>query len=495
MNKIKKDSNKFKELFRQAGKFGKLVAEEDSRLNTYYVGREKYLDKALDYDNPINFFVGPKGVGKSAILQMVRIENASNQKRIINITPDDLAFSALANIQATNPLLSDATKQQWLFKSLWDYVLLMELWARETPSSQRFAWFKKMWPNKDEKRLQRLFNVSFDKNGEPKDNSFTDRIIQMIDEVEYHYEEIGGKIKLRETEKDKYVFLSEINHAVKIMPNLLTNEYFILIDDLDLYWKNEPSQNALIASLFLTIRKLSSNRIKILVSIREDIFAQLPIQDKDKMRDKICNITWDHDSLKEMIKKRIVSIIGHCKDEDIWGDLFPVNAFEVTAQHSSLKPREIVRLSYLCLEVALKNSHKRIQESDMSEALLNYSKERIADLDSEYHYKYPSLRYVIDKFYGKVKEFKLGAVKDIATELEVERMEKGNKQPYDWAGYFDSCPEQLAIILLEIGFLQIKVNRTAKPEDYSHSKHSTIDKDTWLAIHPMYNNGLALLGS
>jgi hypothetical protein len=491
----KMDTNKYRELFRQIDKFGKLVAEEDLKLNTYYVGRDKYLEKALDRDNPINFFIGHKGVGKSAILQMVRLENNNNNKIIVNITPDDLAFSALANIQATSPLLLDTTKEQWLFKSLWDYVLLMELWTRETPSNQRFTWFKEIFHSKDEKRLQRLFYLSFDKNGEPKNSSLTDRILQVIDEIEFHYDEVGGKIKLKETEKDKYMFLSEINHAVKIIPEMLKHEYFILIDDLDLHWRNEPSQNALIASLFLTIRKLSSKKIKFLVSIREDIFVQLPIQDKDKMRDKICNIAWGSVLIKEMIKKRIVSIIGNCTEEEIWGDLFPANTFEVFAQHSTLKPREIVRLSYLCLESAIKNSHKRIQESDLYEALVNYSKERIADLDSEHHYKYSGLNYVIMKFYGKNKEFKLDMVKDIATELEMERMDKGSKSPYNWAGYFDSSPDQFAIILLEIGFLQIKANRTARPENFNRTKHGGIDKDTWFAVHPMYSHGLSLLGS
>jgi hypothetical protein len=189
----------------------------------------------------------------------------------------------------------------------------MELWAKDTPSIQRFAWFKKIFPSEDDSRLKRLFNISFDKNGEPNANSFTDRIIQMIDEVEVSGGDVSGKIKLKESEKAKYSFLSEIAHAVKIMPSQIEHEYFILIDDLDLHWQNEPCQNALIAALFHTIRKLSNNKIKILVSIREDIFAQLPIQDKDKMRDKICNVEWDAASLKEMIKKRVVSIVGNCK--------------------------------------------------------------------------------------------------------------------------------------------------------------------------------------
>jgi len=494
MAKKKKDSNKYKKLFQHIAKFGKLVAEEDSKLNRYYIGREKYVDKALDYEDPVNFFVGPKGIGKSAILQMIRLEKSNCDKSIINITPDDLAFSALANIQATNPLLSDATKQQWLFKSLWDYVLLMEIWTRESPRDQRFMWFKKYWSNKDEKRLERLFNITFDKNGNPKNNTFTDRILQLIDEIEFSCGEIGGKIKL--SESDKYAFLSEINNAAKVLPSKLKNKYYILIDDLDLYWKNEPSQNALIASLFVSIKKLSSNQIKFIVSIREDIFAKLPIQDKDKMRDKVCNIFWSNDLLKQMVTTRIECIIGKCEETVIWGDLFPENTFEKIQKKSTLKPREIIRFIHLCIEYATKNTHKRVQESDVNEALLAYSKERIADIDSEYNYVYPKLNHVIMKFYGKTKEFEFKLIKDIAEELALERMDSDTgQQPWNWVGYFDTCPDKFALILLEIGFLQIKVNRTAIPEDYNYSLHGSINENKWFAVHSMYRNALQLLGN
>lgn len=426
---------------------------------------------------------------------MVRLESKRDENRIINITPDDLAFSALANIKTTNPLLSDITKQQWLFKSLWDYVLLMELWTKETTASQRFTWFKKLFQDKDEKRLERLFKVTFDSNGEPKINSLTDRIIQVIDEVEFKTENVSGKIKLKDAEKDRYSFLSEINHAVKILPTQLTHNYFILIDDLDLYWTNEESQNALIAALFASIRKISKKPIRILISIREDIFSQLPIQDKDKMRDKICHISWDTNSLKEMIEKRIISIVKKCKVEEIWGDIFPANTCEIMLSHSTRKPRELIRLTSLCIETASNNSHKRVQESDVKEAMVKYSNERLEDLASEKNYIYPGLRKVLNKFYGKKKEFNLEIVKDIATELEIERIEKGDKIPFIWACYFDSSPSQLAEILLGIGFLQIKPNRTAAPEAYDSTRHNSINADTWLAVHPMYHAGLTLLGA
>src|SRR5215831_11708915 len=78
--------------------FGRIVGEQDLELQEYYVAPERYVDRAMDFNDPAVFFLGPKGAGKSAILQMVRLNRASDAGRLINISPDDLAFSALANV-------------------------------------------------------------------------------------------------------------------------------------------------------------------------------------------------------------------------------------------------------------------------------------------------------------------------------------------------------------------------------------------------------------
>jgi len=82
------------------GDLEKTVAERDDLLVNYYVGQEKYVSRALNRDDEAAVFIGPKGIGKSAILQMVRLDQiaSGNSSRIIEIAPDDLAFNALVNI-------------------------------------------------------------------------------------------------------------------------------------------------------------------------------------------------------------------------------------------------------------------------------------------------------------------------------------------------------------------------------------------------------------
>ena len=99
--------------------FGRSAAEQDPDLRDYYVDPDRFVKLALDFTDPAVFFVGPKGVGKSAILQMVRLGREVDEGRIINISPDDLAFSALAKVSATTPIISEAAKNQWLFTESW----------------------------------------------------------------------------------------------------------------------------------------------------------------------------------------------------------------------------------------------------------------------------------------------------------------------------------------------------------------------------------------
>jgi hypothetical protein len=484
-------------LLEAARNLGLLVAENDKNLGLYYVGREQYLDRALNINDPIIFFMGPKGIGKSAILQMVRLERERDEKRIIDIAPDDLAFSAFANVKMESPLLTDALRGQWLFKSLWDYVLLMEIWEKENPAGQnRLERFKSLFiKTRDEKRIQKLFQITITDEGNSL--TFTDRILQLIKEIELSAQigstELKGKVGVDSSSSGRFELLSEINHAVKTLPDVLKHEYYILIDDLDLHWQNEPNQNAFIASLFLSLRKLARPPLKFLVSIRNDIYNCLPLADKDKSRDRLCDVDWSLQYIKQMIEKRLVKVLN-CSQEDVWGNIFPEDGFSILAKHSTKKPREFIRMASLCLTRAVINDHKRVLENDMAEAMRTYSVERVQDMVSDFRYTYPRLDIVIENFRGKPREFPLKLVDELVTKLALEALDRQDA-PWFWAGQFDERAVDFAELLADIGFLQVKENRTAVPKLYDRERIGKIGRDMWFAIHPMYAPGLDLLGA
>jgi hypothetical protein len=135
---------------------GRLVAENDQNLREYYVDSDRYVARALNVQDAAVFFMGPKGIGKSAVLQMVRLNRTSETERTINLSPDDLAFSALANVEAQSPFLSEAGRNQWLFKSLWDYVLSLEILRREYRNESAFSqYFLSIFRGKHEKEARK----------------------------------------------------------------------------------------------------------------------------------------------------------------------------------------------------------------------------------------------------------------------------------------------------------------------------------------------------
>ncbi|HEV3439092.1 MAG TPA: hypothetical protein VG122_17120, partial [Gemmata sp.] len=124
---------------RTSADLGKLTAEEDTHLENYYVGKDRYVDRAKNFDDQASFFVGAKGAGKSAILQMLRLEVQNQPFKTINLSPKQLAFSAFTNIGLPSSLLVDANKKQWLYKSLWDYIISTEVGSQEFIDESTFV--------------------------------------------------------------------------------------------------------------------------------------------------------------------------------------------------------------------------------------------------------------------------------------------------------------------------------------------------------------------
>ena len=116
-------------------------------------------------------------------------------------------------------------------------------------------------------------------------------------------------------------------------------------------------------------------------------------------------------------------------------------------------------------------------------------------LVSEYRFIYPKLDIVVQKFFGKEKEFNFKKLDEIATEIALDAIDHGNVgMPWQWVGGFDEHAEDFARLLADIGFLLVKVNRTTPPQIYDPQMMGPINPSMWFAVHPMYAPGLCLLG-
>ncbi len=483
--------------------FGRIVAEEDVDLARYYVQPERYVNRATDPNDPAIFFVGPKGIGKSAILQMIRLGKESEVNRIINLSPDDLAFSAIANIEANTPLLQDAGRNQWLFKSLWDYVLALEVLRREYRTEGSLeSYLRGVFRGQHEREARRLLRISLGDSGAPV--SLSEKILHLVKEVELSADvqdvKVSGKVGVDpagSTSASHLNLLGLVNSVAKSVADQLKSPYFILIDDLDRHWNNSPIQNSFVAALFTSLRNFSKPPfLKCVVAMRDHIYKALPLHDRDKYHDWVCHVKWDKPAIKRMITIRIQYKLG-CASTDVWGGAFPETAFDKMWRYSTGRPRELIRLSTLCLEKALEREGKSVEEDDLSEAMKVFSDDRIIELASENAHLFQPLEPVLRRFSGWPKEFAFKKFdKDFAEYVGMEAvLKEAPAVTYSWIGGYMNDGKALARAFLIMGFFLIKPSRTAEPREYDPNQPLNITDDTWLAIHPTFWFGLGLIGA
>ncbi len=479
----------------------RVVAEEEDSLADYYVFPERFVGPAMDLDDPRAVFVGPKGAGKSAILKMVTIRRQSDSGRVILVSPDDLSLNALTRLDSRTSPLAPVWDERWLFKSLWDYVLTVEILRREFPTgSGLLDKVLSLFASQKRRDVRSFLEESL--GDDNRSLGLTGWVIKLFDQVSVSVAApglsaaVGAKLRTDSTvpiQTVKIPLLDTLSTVVKQLPELVKHEYLVLIDDLDRYWNGSPQQKIFIAALFQSLRKLSRKPVKFIVALREGIFNSLTIEDSDKFRERICMVSWDASSMQQMVESRI-RFAFHSPNLNVWGQLFPREAFPKLWNSTARKPREVLRLAYLCLGKAKENGNDSVLEEDIHHARRIFSEEKISDLDSEYGYRYRGIGQVVRMMAGWHKEFGRQGADDLAIAV-AESIEKSHDgASYSWArGYIDD-PLGLVKILAELGVLRIKQSRTDSARDWECETPIDINDHCWFSVHPMYAPALGCIG-
>ena len=479
----------------------RIVAEYEDNLVSYYVGREYFLDRALSRDDLKSIFYGPKGVGKSAILQMVKLEERSrgNEQRVISITPDDLAFNALSNLETTSPLLSDVKKRDFVFKSLWNYVLCTEILSREFQGYNAVeGLFTKILGSKNKAEQKKLIDITLGDDGTPA--SLTAKMLSLVEAVQISGgtpdgSSITGRLEVGESNVEQNMELLQlINQVTKKLSDNLTHEYYVLIDDLDLDWDGSLLQSEFIGAMFHSIRKLSKDTrsVKFVVSLRKEIYREIDLSHRDKFRDFVEEVRWSKQLIMAIIEERVAFVLS-CSPEQVWGKLFPDGAFEFLYDLTGGMPREMIRVSVSCIKAALGDiGRTSVQASDINEGVKAFSEQRLDDLGSDFRFQYPRLSLVCKLFRGMKKEFDSEAIETVSYKL----IEKLGDDPaeLEWATSGVESPLLLARTLLRTGFLLFKAGRSDYARIPEEDDITLLERSNWFAIHPMYQAGLGLDG-
>lgn len=348
--------------------------------------------------------VGRKGVGKSAIC----VQLAHGQERLADtvlVTPDDAAGDEIRRFELQG-LTPETAKSL-----IWRYVFAVHL-ARHIVARSGHH------PPKSVRALRGFLQA----NGEDGEAGLYDRLASGVRglQTSLSLEAFGIKAsadfgggssegarattRLATVEAGIGATLREPRWAQRGGP--LT----ILVDQLEQIWSNDPESRAMVTGLLLAGKHMTRQyaaALRCVLFLRADIYDGLDFTDGDKFRGDEIRIEWAGDQLKQLaLTRAAVSLRRPTLTADqLWGEVFPAQVGEspiadYLLARSLPRPRDAIQFLNLCRDKAAERSHRRIEESDVLAATVQFSEWKLQDLAREYVVNFPFLSRVFALFHN-----------------------------------------------------------------------------------------------
>jgi hypothetical protein len=264
----------------------------------------------------------------------------------------------------------------------------------------------------------------------------------------------------------------------------------ILIDQLEDVWSNDADSDKLVIGLLRATREVGARfgRVSCVTFLRSDIYDVLRFADKDKYHSDEMRVDWSSERLLELVLTRARASLGRNISRDtLWRNIFPglidgVESAEFVVSHTLMRPRDIIHLCNACRDVAEQNGHELIHESDVREALAQYSSWKLQDLSNEYLVNYPFLRGTLAMF----RDFSYLFTRSAYTERFAASI--GPLQERFPLQEQILTPDAVLGVLFDIGFLGVHRNAGVI---YRRRNEDRIepDDDTF-SIHPSFRHAL-----
>lgn len=354
--------------------FGAQAAEDDKpdQLKSYYIKNKAY-DRARA-NIPLRIIVGHKGVGKSALLKMLYLEDTSNDTLSIWLQPNDLARTW--SVQG-----SFVEKVEGIKRNIISIIA--------------------------EKSFDKLEIFGKEVSSIPGLNSARSLIRVLLKGLE-----------------DEEQATAEARIALEFKKSKSINIY---IDDIDRGWAATQNDVENISALINAARDLvnqdQSAGLRFLIGIRSDAYNLVREHDEsgDKFEPYKVPITWTNHEILVLMAKRISNFFEVEFDEnhfltrqfgaqaEVARFLHPiiVDTFEASGHwekrpiHNVLlsltrrRPRDLVKLLAGAAQTSDKRDRNQITTSDLTESFPEYSKGRVTDLISEFRSELPEVERVL----------------------------------------------------------------------------------------------------
>lgn len=387
----------------QVENFGAIDAENDKNLlaNFYRAG---FIEDLVQGKKSI--VIGRKGTGKSAIYTYICDEYKDEAVKLVF---KDYPWKL--HDRFSNNVAADREK----YVNSWEFLLFIEIskkiisdsdsiWSKEEKKqiSNLKKWIKNNWGSVDfdykenlnpKRKFRFVFQPTIMGNGLgsiSKDVESSDNVGQTIGEYNRKLEGIISKL------------LKSYNRSI-----------ILAFDQLDLAYSNDDKKyNEMLIGLLLAAYSFHNKfkKVKVILFLRSDIFANLTFQDKNKIKDNLVEfLDWEAEretglSLKNLIKKRIKNAFELDNDnfDDCWNYVFSIdkigkNQFKwrYMIDRTFLRPRDLIKFLNLAIDQAQKSisqnpqRENRIVNEDIYNIKEDYSNYLFEELKDEISGKYP----------------------------------------------------------------------------------------------------------
>jgi len=440
-------------------RLGSDVAERDSKLNEYFISTSTYHYVSNDDRHIV---VGPKGAGKTAILNYMRLKNPNS----ITVTPEYYATDLLNTIEKES--LSNELN---VYITTWKYSILVEIMQNVVSTRKHSPAVKSIRNYLQENQLLSDEKVSIFE----RFLSYLQRFTKLSGGI------AGNEFAVEISEENDPQGLFRMTELLEQIPNirsaLRNNPIHIYIDELDQSWDNSATSNNFLIALFtaaLQIRGYDEN-LHIFVFLRSEIFDLLKanMPQLDKFRTDIVEISWAAPNLRHLIGARIRNSLGYpdldkrVPNKMLLDEIFRddrdelrCGAFEYLLSRTTYRPREVIQIATLALEAAERNLEDRVTSQYILQAEEQFSIWKMEHIVSENMYILPGLDDLLEELRGSSCIIPIENMQSLIAKFVIEAQTSG------------SCPSWLSdveneneVIDLLYGCEVIGVEKLSKEKD------------------------------
>lgn len=421
--------------FKKNDRIGEAAAEVDDQFLFDCFVDTGDLAVLRDCATPQRIIVGRTGSGKSALLRTLE----SKEEHVISLAPEQLALSYLSNSEVILFFENAGANLDLFYQLLWRHVLTVELVKHKykitNDASQRsFLSSLAQLFQRDKAKQQavdylRTWGENFWNETEYRVKEITEKIEQDL-RASLSTNGLGAKLeagatqKLTQEEKQEVISrgsrvvnqlqIKALADVIKLLADEIFNDtqesYFIVIDDLDTKWVDDPLKYKLIRALIETVKTFRQIKsVKVVVALRLDLLQRVIAATRDsgfqseKYEALYLKVRWNKEQLIELLNRRITFLVKqrYTSRSIPIEELFPRKVGHSTfidflVDRTFLRPRDAILFVNECIERAADKG--QISAQVIQDAEGTYSTKRIDSLQEEWQTIYPKVADYIRVF-------------------------------------------------------------------------------------------------